>query len=241
MPTSTEAYKEVGADIVTGAEVGISAEEQQQSAINVGELERKRSIFAGVLLISAVFLKMSLRTKLALILGGLLIQRGVTGKCGVYRRLGMNTASGPEPRGVRFEKMIRIERPARELFGFWRHLENLPRFMAHLDSVQEKSERISHWVVKGPVGQRLEWDAEIIGEHPGEMIAWQSLPGTEVQNAGSVRFKPVDGATEVKVAIQYHPPGGSFGAAIASLLGQSPEQQLEEDLRRFKQMMEQRA
>lgn len=242
MPTSTEAYKEVGADLVTGAEAGMSAEEQRmQSRINVGYSERKRSIYIGGLLVALIFLRMSLREKLGLLLGALLIQRGLTGSCAVYRRFGISTARPTELAGLKVEKVIRVERPARELFGFWRHLENLPRIMPHLESVQEKSERLSHWVVKGPAGKRLEWDAEIISEHPGEMIAWKSLPGAEVQSAGSVRFKAVDGATEVKVAMQYQPPGGQFGEAIASFLGQSPEQQLEDDLRRFKEMMEQRA
>lgn len=238
MPTS--AYKEVGADIVTGAESGgPSAEEQQiQSHINVGWSERRGSVIAGAILIAAVFFRMSWRGKLALLLGGFLVQRGVTGHCAVYQRLGLNTAVRGGGRGLHVEKTIRVERPAQELFGFWRHLENLPQIMPHLESVQEKGERLSHWVVKGPAGQRVEWDAQIIREHPGQMIAWQSLPGAEVENAGSVWFKPMDGATEVKVAMQYNPPGGELGAAVASLLGESPEQQLEDDLRRFKEMME---
>lgn len=237
----TQAYKEIGADIVTGAETGVSAEEQQSTGINVGDVERRRSIFAGALLVALVFLKLDLRSKLGLLLGGMLIQRGVTGRCGVYRRLRLNTAGADSSaHGLKFEKVIRVERPARELFGFWRHLENLPRIMPHLESVQEKSERVSHWIVKGPAGKRLEWDAEIISEHPGEMIAWQSLPGAAVQNAGTVRFKAVDGATEVKVAMQYSPPGGGLGAAVSALLGHSPEKELEEDLNRFKLMMEQR-
>ena len=112
--------------------------------------------------------------------------------------------------------------------------------MPHIEAVEETSARRSHWTVKGPAGTSVEWDAEIISEHEGQMISWQSLPGSQVENAGSVWFEPAgdDSGTDVKVALQYHPPAGVLGAAVARMFGEAPEQQLEEDLSRFKELME---
>lgn len=210
--------------------------------VNVSESERVGSFFGGLALLIAGLMRGRFLGRVLAVLGGYLAYRGMTGRCALYRYLEINHAAErpgvPDNVGINVEKTIRVERPAPELFAFWRKLENLPRIMPHIESVQETGINRSHWVVRGPAGSHLEWDAEIITEHPGEMIAWQSLPGAEVQNAGSVWFKPVNGATEVKVALQYNPPAGSLGAAVASLLGESPEQQLEQDLGRFKQLSE---
>jgi uncharacterized membrane protein len=132
-----------------------------------------------------------------------------------------------------------INRSPQDLFNFWRNLENLPRFMRHLESVQNFGQR-SHWVARGPLGVRVEWDAEIYRERPNEMIAWRSLEGADVDNTGSVHFTPapVGRGTEVRVVLKYDPPAGKAGAAVAKLFGKAPEQQIREDLRRFKQLME---
>jgi uncharacterized membrane protein len=137
-------------------------------------------------------------------------------------------------------KTITVARPPQEVYRYWRNLENLPRFMEHVESVRELDKRRSSWVVKGPLGHDLAWTAEIISDREGEMIAWESLPGAEVQNAGSVWFEPVEGgsSTDVKVSLQYQPPAGVVGAAVAKLLGEAPEQQLENDLGRFKSLIE---
>jgi uncharacterized membrane protein len=137
------------------------------------------------------------------------------------------------------ERSIVVNRPAAEVYYFWRNFENLPRFMDHLESVTVLDENRSHWVAKAPAGTRVEWDAVIHNEIENELIAWRSLPGADVNNAGSVHFTPAgDNATEVRVVLSYEPPAGKLGAAVARLLGEEPSRQVEDDLRRLKQVME---
>jgi len=127
-----------------------------------------------------------------------------------------------------------------EVYRFWRQFTNLPRFMEHLESVTEMGEGRSHWVAKGPAGMKVEWDAMIVADEPGRVITWRSLENSDVDNAGAVRFEPAPGGrgTIIKVNIQYNPPGGVVGATVAKLFGEEPNQQLEDDLRRFKQVIE---
>jgi uncharacterized membrane protein len=143
-------------------------------------------------------------------------------------------------RGVHARETIRLEVPLADVYGFWRRLENLPRFMTHLDRVAESSDGRSHWVAIGPAGLAVEWDAEIINEVENKLIAWRSLPGSDVVSAGSVNFERVrDGrSTQVSVHLQYAPPAGKAGALIASLFGREPSQTIREDLRHFKQLLE---
>jgi uncharacterized membrane protein len=139
------------------------------------------------------------------------------------------------------EKSIVIARPPAKVYRFWRDFENLPRIMQHLESVHVLSDTRSHWVARAPAKTIIEWDAEIIDEEPNELIAWQSLEGADVPNAGSIRFIPVDEgrATELRVTLNYDAPDGSLGSAIATLFGEAPEQQLAQDLQRLKHVLEQ--
>jgi len=211
--------------------------------INVGKSERLVSAIAGAAVIALALRRKRLRG-LLFPLGGSLLSRAVTGRCAVNRALGRNTAKGdrvsPVARGegIRVERTITVNRPREEVYHFWRQLENLPRFMDHLESVTVLDEDRSHWVAKAPAGTRVEWDASIQDEIENELIAWRSLPGSDIDNAGSVHFIPAGDGTEVRVVLSYDPPAGSVGAAVAKLLGEEPEQQVEEDLRRFKQVME---
>jgi uncharacterized membrane protein len=156
------------------------------------------------------------------------------------RSPGTRQPSLPRERSIRVQKSITVNRLPEELYRFWRNFENLARFMSHLDSVQVTGEKRSHWRAKAPIGMRVEWDAEIINDRPNELIAWRSLEGADVNNAGSVHFKRAPGGrgTEVRVEMQYIPPGGVIGATIAKLFGEEPSQQVGGDLRRFKQVME---
>lgn len=138
------------------------------------------------------------------------------------------------------KKSIIINSSPEELYGFWRKLENLPRFMRHLESVKETGEGRSHWVAKAPVDSRVEWDAEITEERENELIAWRSLEDSDVYNTGSVRFETATGGrgTIVHVEMEYEPPGGIIGKGIAKLFGDDPEQVVFDDLRCLKQVIE---
>jgi uncharacterized membrane protein len=143
-------------------------------------------------------------------------------------------------RGIRVERSIVVRKTAPELFRLWRDLATMGRVFRHVDRVECVSSHRSHWVVRGPLKTTLEWDAEIINEVENHLIGWQSLPGADVDCAGSVRFDPVGdgGETEVTVVLRYDPPGGTLGAAVASALGADPSSTVAEDLQRFKRQVE---
>jgi len=174
------------------------------------------------------------------------VYRGLSGHCNVYGSLGVSTAerhgpftSVPAGQGVKVERTVTINRPAEDLYRYWRNFENLPSFMRHLESVTVNGNR-SHWVAKAPLGMSVEWDAEVHTDRRGEVISWRSLDGSEVDTAGSVHFTPAPGGrgTEVRVVLKYDPPAGTVGATLARWLGEAPEQQIAEDLDSFKRLME---
>jgi uncharacterized membrane protein len=216
--------------------------------INVGRRERWISAVAAAA-VTAYGLRRGRGRQVLLPIAGALIGRAVSGRCAVNRMLGRNTALDDAPsspvtsvrrgEGVRVDERIVLNRPRGEVYRFWRHLENLPRFMDHLQVVTVVDERHSHWTAKGLAGSRVEWDAEIHNEIPNELIAWRSLEGSEVDNAGSVHFMPTEnGDTEVRVVLRYDPPAGKLGAVVALLLGEDPARQVADDLRRLKQVVE---
>ena len=143
-------------------------------------------------------------------------------------------------RAVKVERVVTINRPIEEVYRFWRTFENFPRFMRHLESVETSGPGRSHWRARGPAGTTVEWEAEMLQDRENEWIAWRSLPGSQIENSGSVRFQAAPGArgTEVRVQLQYSAPGGAFGRVVAKLFGEEPNQQIQEDLLRFKQLME---
>lgn len=147
--------------------------------------------------------------------------------------------AGPQP-AQQVEETISINRPPEECYRFWRDLERLPTFMQHLESVKVIDERRSHWCALGPAGRKVEWDADITEDQPGTMLAWRSVEGADVDNAGTVHFLPGQGGkgTVVRVRMTYQPPAGRAGAMVARLLGEEPSIQVRQDLRRFKQLIE---
>jgi uncharacterized membrane protein len=151
------------------------------------------------------------------------------------RQLDTNVA-----RRVQVTKTITVRASVSQVYEFWRDLQNLPRFMANLESVVVTGKGRSRWTAKGPAGKRVSWDAEITDDRPNERIAWQSLPGADVPNRGQVLFLPAPGGrgTEVRVDLEYAPPAGVLGANVAKLFGREPSEQIDGDLRRFKQVME---
>jgi uncharacterized membrane protein len=221
---------------------------ERHPGVNVGTAERWISgVAAAALAAYAIRWGRGGVRGAVLPLAGALLGRAVTGRCPVNQAIGRNSAgdrvspgaSLGRGEGLRVEQTVRIARPAEELYRFWRNLENLPRFMDHLESVRVLDERRSHWVARGPVGSRVEWDAEVHNEIPGQLLAWRSLPGAEVNHAGSVHFEPDAGDfTLVRVILRYDPPGGRLGAGVARLFGEDPDTQVADDLRRFKQVME---
>lgn len=158
----------------------------------------------------------------------------------VAQPAGKLVARLPGKRRVMVRHRVAINSSPETLYRYWRDFTNLPRFMDHLVSVQPGEGNRWHWVDKAPGGGTVEWDAEIVKEEPNELIAWRSLPGADVANSGIVRFKPLPAGrgTEVHVTLEYDAPGGQLGAALAKLTGEEPQQQVTEDLRHFKQIME---
>ena len=219
---------------------------------NVKETERWASLISGGTLVAFGLAKKDWTGLGLAALGGGLLWRGATGHCGLYQALGINTARGrneqgtgrhvsvPYELGIRVKQNIRVNKPAAELYQFWRRLENLPRFMDHLEAVNIIDDRRSHWIAIGPAGFRVEWYSEIINDVENRVIGWRSLEGSEVDNAGSVTFHalPDGNSTEVKVSLQYNPPAGELGAAVAKLFGHDPRKQVRNDLKSFKQLME---
>jgi len=138
------------------------------------------------------------------------------------------------------QQVVTIKKPPEELYRFWRDFTNLPRIMDHLESVTVEDGKRSHWRARAPAGNSVEWDAEIINDEPNRVIAWRSLENASVANAGSVRFIPAadNRGTEVRVTLDYIPPAGRAGAIVAKLFGEEPSQQVKDDLRRFKSVME---
>ncbi len=218
------------------------------STQNVGKVERGASVMAGSLLAFYGLREKSWSGAALALLGVAFIRRGVTGFCYSYQAIGVNTtgpdqgknATIPYELGIRVDEAITINRPRHEVYAFWRNLENLAEFMEHVESVRVRPDGTSHWVAKGPGDRRMEWDGEIINEIPGELIGWRSLEGSDVANAGSVHFVDAAGGrgTEVRVALQYNPPGGAVAALVAKLFGEEPSGQIRNDLKRLRTRLE---
>lgn len=211
--------------------------------INLGQIERLASAIAGGALAFYGLRRRTLPGMGLTVAGAALLHRGVTGHCNGYEALGISTNtpgkdSAAVAKDVHVEKSILIDKSPEELYTFWRSFENLPHFMKHLESVSCAGLNRSHWVAQGPTGN-VEWDAEIYNDKPNELIAWRSLPGSDITNAGSVRFTPLGSrGTEVKVVLNYNAPGGKLSALMAKLFGREPGQMIADDLRRLKQILE---
>ncbi len=211
-----------------------SESHKPSEASNVSDAERWGTLIGGGALVLLGLRQGSLRGALTALAGGGLIYRGVTAQTGIQDTLGMNNS-------IKVEKTVTISNKSpEELYRFWRNFENLPRFMKHIKHISVINDKRSHWITTAPMGGSVEWDAEIINEQENRLIAWASVEGADIDNSGFVRFQPApDGrGTEVKVVIEYNPPGGAVGDAIAKLFGEEPKQQIGDELRRFKMLME---
>ncbi|XHX75867.1 MAG: SRPBCC family protein [Stenomitos frigidus ULC029] len=209
----------------------------QQAAPTPSETERWASVIGGGAMVLLGLQQRSLRGVLTALAGGGLAYHGLQGEKSlpdvVTEAVGLNKV-------IRVEKTVTINKSAEELYNYWHDFENLPTFMKHIQSITVLDVRRSHWVAKAPLGQSIEWDADVIDDRPGQLIAWASVEGADVDHSGFVRFTPAPGdrGTEVKVVTEYNPPGGILGVAFAKLFGEEPEQQIGDELNRFKRMME---
>lgn len=168
--------------------------------------------------------------------GAPLVWRGATGNWPVPRAVAERL---PASMPATIETSVTVYRPRQEVWEFWSRLENLPRFMRHLESVEELDDRRSRWVGKSPVGLRVEWEAEIVDEREGHFLSWRSLPGTRVHNAGSVFFEDATGGRGTVVRVQMEvSPGNGLGRAVGRALAPLTTLQVHEDLRRFKSLLE---
>ncbi|MDX2215609.1 MAG: SRPBCC family protein [Oculatellaceae cyanobacterium bins.114] len=207
----------------------------QESTLS--DSEKWASIVGGGAMVLMGLQQRSLRGVLMAIAGGGMVYHGATSDTSITHKV--SEAVGIN-KSIRVEKTVTINKSAEELYSFWHNFENLPHFMKHLQAVTVLDDRRSHWVAKAPMGQDVEWDAEIVKDEPNHLIAWTSVEEADVENSGFVRFQPApaDRGTEVKVVIEYAPPGGALTAVLAKFFGEEPEQQIGDDLRRFKQLME---
>lgn len=220
---------------------------------NVNNAERVASSLAGGAMLAYGLKHGGVSGAILSVLGGGMLFRGATGHCHMYDALGVNTAADV-PEGTRkspfkraslltgkvhVTKALTINKSPAELYEFWRNFENLPVFMRHLEAVTTTDEKTSHWKAKAPLGQSVEWNAEVTSDIPNQRIGWKSLEGSDIANSGVIEFLPTrDRGTEVKVTMTYEAPGGKLGEWIAWALGEEPSIQVAEDLRRFKSLME---
>ena len=226
--------------ILTNTQTNISTNERIASTVGGGALVAyglKRGDTLGII---------------ASILGGGIFLRGATGHCQLYDALGIDSSGNDSPKSgkskkssnwltgkVEVAKSVTIDKSPAELYTFWRNFENLPMFMEHLESVTIKDDKHSHWKAKAPLGYTVEWDAQITGEEENVFISWHSTENADVPNSGRVEFNPTSTrGTEVKVHLIYEAPAGKIGSLAAKIFGEEPSQQVEEDLRRFKRLME---
>ncbi|MCC9166808.1 YgaP-like transmembrane domain [Pontibacter harenae] len=210
------------------------------SQINVGTTERIISALGGALLTYYGLKKLDTAGIAMAVAGGALLFRGATGYCPVNEVAGRDTADS-ESILIQITRSLTIRKPRAEVYQYWRRLENLPNFMEHLQDVRQLGPKRSHWVAKVPGGVgTVEWDADIIQEEENTLLAWQSLPNSTIDNAGEVRFMdaPQDRGTVVQAIISYRPPVGSVGGLAAKMMNPLFEQMVQEDLRRFKRLLE---
>jgi uncharacterized membrane protein len=228
---------------------------ERSDRVNIGRVQRIVSTAAGSLLALYGIRRADVPGLLMATGGGVLLHRGATGHCMLLGSLGVSTtgnewlqlaprrgrhAEVSRRRAVRVEREVTIDKPIHEVYSFWRDVRNLPRAFRHVLAVSPIDERRSRWTAKAPGGTSVIWNAEIYNDVPDQMIAWRSIEPAAVPNSGAVSFAAAPGGrgTEVRVSLQYEPPLGRAGRLAARLFGEEPEQQVREDLRHLKQVLE---
>jgi len=209
-------------------------------AVNVGDTERMISAIAGGALALYGLRRGSLGGLLIAAVGAALGYRGITGTCQLYEQLGIDTAGAGRSvgnLGVKIDKEIVVNAPPERLYAIWRNFQNLPKILSQIERVEILSPTRSRWTLKAPVS--ISWEAELINDKLNELIAWRTVGNQSVEHAGSVTFQPIgDGSTRVHVSLQYDPPGGQIGHAVASLFAEDAGSKVEQDLVNFKRAVE---
>jgi uncharacterized membrane protein len=214
---------------------------------NAATAERLLAALAGSALAYYGFKKPAPAGLLLGLAGGALIVSGVTGFWPVNPAIGRRFAPAATENGFEITQSLTINKPRQELYQFWRQLENLPRFMQYLEEVKQTGAMRSHWVARIPKDLiykkklgTIGWDANIVQEEENVRIAWRSLPGSDVENAGEVHFTdaPANRGTVVRATISYRPPAGAAGKMAAKILNPAFAGLVRQDMRRFKRLME---
>lgn len=218
--------------------------------VNVGKNERIASLLGGAGLALLAARQRGIGGAVLGLAGAVLLHRGATGHCYVYDGMGIDTSEGEllgetvaleNHPGVSVNASITVPRPPEETYAAWRDFERAPSYMDRIAQVEVLDETRSRWTATGPMGRSWTWESEVVEDRPGELIAWESLPGAELPNRGWVQFTPAsaDGRqTEVRYFVEFDPPGGVIGEAIASAFHTAPREMIRGDLRRFREMLE---
>ncbi len=196
---------------------------------NWSPAQRAVAATGGVALLAYGYARGGLRGLLLSLAGGALIARGTTNE---------DIGKLLQPRGIYVEKRMRIEAPVQEVFAYWRNLENFPQWMSHVREVRYVGGDRFHWVVDGPAGVPVEWDAELLNVSEDREMTWRSMEGSEVYHVGRVRFEPDGAGTRVHVQLKYAPPGGVIGHVVARAFGTDPRSEMDDDLLRLKSLIE---
>lgn len=225
--------------MTTDAEASAIPPATGSSTLNVGATERIISTLGGAGLTIMGLTDIRRPTGISMLLAGVfLLSRGISGYCAINNAIGRNTAH-TQGSPVDVNTTVSINKPRSEVYSFWRKLDNLPRFMKHLEKVEELDQTHSHWTAKGPAGVgSVSWEAEIVEDHQNEFISWRSLPGSTIDNAGQVRFTETPRGTDVKVQMTYRFPAGDVGGVAAKLFSPMAVKMMKDDIRSLKKMLE---
>lgn len=213
---------------------------------NVGLLERIASTALGGVLVTRGIQKHSVTSIAGAVVGANLIYRGISGHCGLYSALGVNTAVVHKPgsdisaEAPEVRRSITIGRPADELFAIWRDPAKLARIVAHFAEVTPQTDGVTHWRARGPAKQILEWYSRYIQEEPGRSLVWQSLPGSTMAHHGEITFQkgPDETGTVVALQMKFEPPLGGIGTGLVKAFHLVPRAIAGKTLRRFKSLAE---
>lgn len=224
--TSTGSKESIGSTVNTGSSGSASRASRDRSQESGGE--------GNDMLSSLGIKKNQLLTAIGALVGGALLYKGA-------KAMGGSSDKTAGKSIVSINSRQKVKRPKAELYSYWRNLENLPSFMSHIQEIEEIDDKRSHWTAEIPGGLgTIEWDAEIIWEEKNHLLSWRSLPGSEIENSGEVRFEDASGgkSTFVETTISYRPPAGEVGGLAAKLLNPGFKKVVENDLQDFKKVME---